>query len=185
MKGFRCSASTLFVALASALMCGPLLAWGLTSPASNSKPQDAVVSVFTPSVPAPAEREKLLAEHFVEVRDVEAFPASCKSGFAVLARTPEFELANPGQPYQATDVIARGPRLPWRRLLIGGVSNDRCIVFYEVGGIASYRSVVVLDISGKGLATPTWGGTNGKNPENLPALISQIVGGAFTKIMGY
>ncbi|AIF48416.1 hypothetical protein [Dyella japonica] len=171
--------------LASALAGGPVLAFDQARSVTGVQMQGPAANVFASSIPAPAERAKLLAEHFIEVRDVAAFPASCKSGFAVLARTSGFELANPGQPYQATDVMGRGPRLPWRRLLIGGVSADRCVVFYEIGGFAPYRSVVVLDISGKGLATPTWGGADGKNPENLPALISQITKGAFTQPRGY
>lgn len=150
-----------------------------------SPPDGAGTDRLASSLPSPAERTRLLSGAFVEVRDAAAFPAGCKSGFAALARTHGFELANPGQPYQATDVLGPGPRRPLRRLLFGGVSTDCCIIFYEVGGFAPYRSVVVMDISMSGAAMPVWGGSNGKNPSDLRALMSQIAAGDFTRLIGY
>lgn len=165
MKAWSHSAKGLMAVLGSVLVFASGRAWA-----------QADSTFANMSVPAATERQKLLAEHFTEVRDAAAFPASCRRGFAALARTHDFELANPGQPYQATDVVSR--RLPWRRLFIGGASSDRCVVFYEIGGFATHRAVVVLDISQK---TPVlvWGGADGKNPADLRELISQIVEGAF------
>ena len=168
----------------SAVLAG-LLAWSpasADSPASPMPSQGAVAHASALNVPESSEREKLLSERFTEVRDAATLPAGCKSGFAMLAKTPGFELANPGQPYQATDVV--GPKLPWRRLLFGGVSSDRCIVFYEIGGFAPYRAVVVLDVSNKPPVL-TWGGAGGKNPANVRELISQIVEGAFRPSSAY
>jgi hypothetical protein len=75
--------------------------------------------------------------------------------------------------------------LPWRRLLFGGVSSDRCIIFYEIGGFAPYRSVVVMAIPKSGPATPVWSGSGGKNPGDLRTLISQIAAGTFMQPVGY
>lgn len=170
--------------LVGLLACSSPSAWAQVGAPAHVHTQSLGADVFKASLPSSVEREKLLAEKFVQVHDVAAFPASCKRGFATLSHTPDFELANPGQPYQATDVIGRGPRLPWRQLLIGGVSSDRCIVFYVIGGFASYRAAVVLDISKKDPVL-VWGGAGGKDPGDLPALISQIAGGAFTQSPGY
>lgn len=174
MKSFLRPVNAFPAVLAGLLWCAGLQA----SPVSDQ----GAANVSAPNVPALAERGKLRSEHFTEVRDAAAFPAGCKSGFATLTKTPGFELANPGQPFQATDVV--GPKLPWRRLLFGGVSNDRCVVFYEIGGFAPYRAVVVLDVSGK---TPvlTWGGAGGKNPADMRELISQIAEGAFRSSPAY
>ena len=184
MKRFLHPANAMVAVIASLLACSSTWVWSQASSASGMRGQGAVAGAPSLFVPASGEREKLLSEHFTEVRDAAAFPASCKSGFAALTRTHGFELANPGQPYQATDVMGRGPQLPWRRLLIGGVSSDRCIVFYEIGGFAPFRAVVVLDISAK---TPTlvWGGAGGKNPADLRALISQIAEGDFSPSAAY
>ncbi len=178
MKVFSRLIRALVALAACALSCYPALAH---SDSAHGE-QAAVLKASTPSL---AERAKLLSESFVEVRDVAALPASCLRGFAALTHTRDAELANPGQPYQATDVIAKGPRLPWRRLLIGAVSNDRCVVFYEIGGFAPYRAAMILDTSQNGPATLTWGGADGKDPADAHALIAQIVEGAFTQPRGY
>lgn len=170
--------------LAGLLACSFPPAWAQVGAVPHVHSQDVDAAVLKASLLSSSERQKLLAEHFVEVRGITAFPSSCKRGFSALAHTPDFELANPGQPYQATDVIGRGPRLPWRRLLIGGVSSDRCIIFYVIGGFAPFRAAVVLDISKKDPVL-VWGCAGGKDPDDLPALISQIAGGAFTQSPGY
>jgi hypothetical protein len=182
MKSVPRSTHGLAMVLVGLLAGNSFAAWAQVGVATHA--QDMGTAVLKASLPSSLEREKLLAEKFVQVHDIAAFPASCKRGFATLAHTPDFELANPGEPYQATDVIGRGPRLPWRRLLIGGVSSDRCIVFYVIGGFAPYRAAVVLDISKKDPVL-VWGGAGGKDPDDLPALISQIAGGAFIQSSGY
>lgn len=178
MRGFLYSMGLVCLVLLGASACVPGLA-------SASPVEVPGAGALESSAPSPAEREKLLSGTFVEVRDAAAFPSSCKRGFARLARTHDFELANPGQPYQQTDVLGPGPWRPHRRLLLGGVSGDRCIVFYEVGGFAPYRSVVVMDISASGAATPVWSGSGGKDPKDLQELLSQIAAGAFSRLIGY
>ena len=50
--------------------------------------------------------------------------------------TRELDIAEPGAEFQATDVIGN-PKLPIRRLVAAGCSNDfHCLVYYERGGIA-------------------------------------------------
>ena len=54
------------------------------------------------------------------------------------------EIAEPGAQFQATDVVA-SPRLPIRRLVAAGCSNDfYCLVYYERGGIAHTWHVAVF-----------------------------------------
>lgn len=183
MKALTRSVSRLRAAMVCVLACGSASPWAVAQ--AVVPPGNGLAAISVSSVPAVAEREKLLSESFVEVRDAAGFPLGCRQGFAALAKTRDFELANPGQPYQATDVIGMAPRLPSRRLLFGGVSSDRCVLFYEVGGFAPYRSVVVMDRRGSGPAIPVWGGSGGKNPGDLHALISQIAGGGFTRLIGY
>jgi hypothetical protein len=125
------------------------------------------------------ERAKLTASSFVIVRDAAAFPDACKNGFAKLTGEPSFALANPGQPYQATDVMTQGQPLPWRRLIFGGSTQDRCVIYYEKGGIATTHIAVVIDIAKANAPLFVWGGIDGTGPRDLPALISQITHGTF------
>lgn len=135
---------------------------------------DTDVSKLTPD-----ESAKLRSEHFVEVHDVEAFPTSCKEGFARLTGEPSFSLANPGQPYRATDALASPTGLPWRRLIVGAVSKDRCVIHYERGGFATLYAVAIFDLSQVGAPRFIWGAVNVGNQPDLRTLISKIVEGTF------
>jgi hypothetical protein len=50
-------------------------------------------------------------------------------------QTKDSKIADPGQPYQSSDMLAPG-HLPWRRLIFGGVTNERCLIVSERGGYA-------------------------------------------------
>jgi len=76
---------------------------------------------------------------FNEVRRIDALPA------AVLAQFSE-GLADPGHDFQQTDAI-RGRHLPWRRLIVAGVSGRYCIVHYERGGIGLSSLVALFELS--------------------------------------
>lgn len=86
------------------------------------------------SIPAPAstptrnEVARLRVEHFTEVRDANALPDSCKRAFTKLTGEPNFSLADPERSYQANDIATPGARLPWRRLVFGRFSSDRCVI---------------------------------------------------------
>ena len=57
-----------------------------------------------------------------------------------LAHMSKFEMAEPGEKFQATDVVSGN--LPWRRLILGAYSQTRCLISYEKGGIGLSRQVV-------------------------------------------
>ena len=52
-------------------------------------------------------------------------------------------MADPGAPFQATDVMMT-PRLPSRRLVAAGCSADHCLVYYERGGFAHVHQIVLF-----------------------------------------
>ncbi len=93
-----------------------------------------------------AEREHLLDGSFTIVATTEALPANVKQAFAEITDQQSFALANPGQKYQATDVISeRG--LPLRRLLFAGVRDDKWFIHYERGGYGHSYCVVVFKVN--------------------------------------
>ena len=54
------------------------------------------------------------------------------------------DIAEPGAAFQSTDVLVT-PRLPLRRMVGAACSNDfYCLVYYERGGIAHTRYVVLF-----------------------------------------
>ncbi len=58
-------------------------------------------------------------------------------------------IADPGQPFQSTDVIAPGPPLPGRRLVLAARSDANWIVCWESGGIAHSFALAVVPLDGE------------------------------------
>lgn len=58
-------------------------------------------------------------------------------------------MVNPGQRFEATDVII-DPSLPNRRLIFAGIEGDRVFVHYEQGGIAHMSMLALLRLSQQG-----------------------------------
>ena len=54
-------------------------------------------------------------------------------------------IANPGQPFNATDVV--DPRLPMRQLVVAAVSEKYCVVTYWQGGIALRMETMVFELA--------------------------------------
>jgi len=138
-------------------------------------------SALVASYPSTHERAKLTSDRLAEVLDVETVPLSCKTAFAQLTGETHFSLANPKQPYQAADALALGPQLPWRRLIFGGVTHDRCVIYYEIGGFSTTYAAVILNIANDGAPSFVWGGVDGGNVRDFPELLSRINGGAFMR----
>lgn len=139
------------------------------------------VSGTTHARPTQTEIEKLRSERFTEIDGVDAVPVTCQLAFAEAIREPTFSLANPGAPYQSTDVMSAGVRLPWRRLVFGGMSNDRCVIYYEIGGFAHRYAALIFDITPPAPAKCIWGGTDGGIYSSLSELITQISQGSFKR----
>ena len=79
------------------------------------------------------------------------------------------KLAEPGQSWNATDVIT-DPTLPAKRLIWAAISGDYYVVHYERGGIAHTYHVLVAKL-GKG--------------EIKPKIIWQAIGGPFKNYAGF
>ncbi|HLY58830.1 MAG TPA: hypothetical protein VKS60_24925 [Stellaceae bacterium] len=58
----------------------------------------------------------------------------------------EFIMADRDQPWQVTDVVIPGPRLPSRRFIRGGNVGSRWYIWYETGGIAHEFYVAIVEL---------------------------------------
>jgi hypothetical protein len=99
----------------------------------------------TPSatVIADALRTHLRGERFSPLTTVAALPAGLRQALSELFNAPTLDMADPGAPFQATDVMV-APRLPARRLVAAGCSADHCLVYYERGGFAHVHQIVLF-----------------------------------------
>jgi len=107
-------------------------AWALHS---QPKPSDSGLT--------PALRDHIRSERFSSLATVAALPASVRKGLSDLFGSDTLDMADPGQPFQATDVMVM-PRLPARRLVAAGCSPDHCLVYYERGGFAHIHQIVLF-----------------------------------------
>ena len=100
-------------------------------------------------LPAEVRKALLDASPFHEVRATTSLP------FAILALCDggDGKLAEPGQNWQATDVIT-DPTLPGKRLIWAAVGDEYYVVHYERGGIAHTFHILVAKL-GKNDAKPT------------------------------
>jgi hypothetical protein len=107
----------------------------------------AVEQPANPSAMSGALRNHLRAESFAPIATVSALPAGTRDALQDLFKEKTLALADPGTPFQATDVVI-GKLLPWRRMIAAGCSSDHCVVYYERGGIAHVFSIMVFKVDG-------------------------------------
>ena len=87
------------------------------------------------ALPAPL-RTHLQAEQFALVTSLRGLPLGVRDQLQKMFGVQTLDIAEPGAAFQATDILVT-PRLPIRRMVAAGCSNDHhCLVYYERGGIA-------------------------------------------------
>jgi hypothetical protein len=130
-----------------------------------------------PSTAAPeALRSHLRSERFAPLTTVAALPAGVRTQLNDLFGGKALEMADPGAPFQATDVMVT-PRLPSRRLTAAGCSPDHCLVYYERGGFAHVHYAVLFKVSTDGTRFE-FGGPAAGGLADLEAVKNAIVAGA-------
>ena len=113
--------------------------WIVLSCGLGANGQSADPSPATPD----AVRAHLRSEHFSPLTTVAALPAGLRQALSQLFNARTLDMADPGAPFQATDVMIT-PRLPARRLVAAGCSADHCLVYYERGGFVHVHQIVLF-----------------------------------------
>ncbi len=99
-------------------------------------------SSVSPTVPAPI-RAHVRDERFQAVTSVRGLPLGVREELQRMFGSSATAIADPGAPFQMTDVIT-DPSLPIRRMSVAGCSQDHCLVYYERGGIAHVWHAVLF-----------------------------------------
>jgi hypothetical protein len=89
----------------------------------------------SPEALSGALRAHVEGERFGIVTSVRGLPLGVREALQTLFGSASLDIAEPGAEFQTTDVLIT-PRLPIRRLVAAGCSNDHCLVYYERGGVA-------------------------------------------------
>ena len=78
-------------------------------------------------------RAHVKAEEFGIVTSIRGLPLGVREGMQALFGSPTLDIAEPGAEFEVAEVIGTS-KLPKRRLLVAGCSDDHCLVYYERGG---------------------------------------------------
>ena len=88
-------------------------------------------------------RAHLQDERLGIVTSIRGLPLGVRTELQTLFATPSLDIAEPGDPFQATGA-ARNAKLPIRRLVAAGCALDHCLVYYERGGNAHTWHVMLF-----------------------------------------
>ena len=103
-------------------------------------------------------RAHVQAERFEIVTSIRGLPLGVRDGLQMLFGSQTLDIAEPGAEFQGTNVVAN-PKLPVRRLIAAGCSNDHhCLVYYERGGIEHTWHVALFHWT-PAATRFEWGGT--------------------------
>ena len=133
---------------------------------------------------SPSEREHVFDGEYKTALKIGQLPQQVKIVFAAIAKQAKFEMANPEDDFQLTDVITQ-KGLPRRRLIFAEISPHKCIVHYENGGYAHTYYVVVFSIDAAQAARFVWGGAMWTPAKNLNQLRSAIKNGIIKDDLAY
>jgi hypothetical protein len=110
------------------------------------------------------------------VTSIRGLPLGVRDGLQTLFGSQALDIAEPGAEFQATDVIVN-PKLPIRRLIAAGCSNDYCLVYYERGGIAHTWHVALFHWTPPATRFE-WGGTAPRGLATIDDVRNAILSGA-------
>jgi hypothetical protein len=124
-----------------------------------------------------SDQEKLdfLNGEFQTINDVRKLPKTVVHAFTEEGGS-RFTIVNPGAQFQATDVVIDAS-LPNKRLVFAGVTNGKCFVQYEQGGIGLSDALILFRLTSPNQMQPVWRGYCGP-AHDLTDLRSQIKSGS-------
>jgi hypothetical protein len=122
-------------------------------------------------------------ERFGIVTSLRGLPLGVRDGLQMLFGTRTLDIAEPGAELQASDAIG-SLKLPTRRLVAGGCSNDHCLVYYERSG--TVRTWLVALFHWTPAATRfEWGGTAPGGLATIDEVRTAVLSGAIKSPTGF
>jgi hypothetical protein len=98
----------------------------------------------TPPVALPGDlRAHVRDERFGIVTSIRGLPLGVREALQTLFDSQTLDIAEPGADFQSGNADP-GSKLPSRRLIAAGCSDDHCLVYYERGGSARTWRVVLF-----------------------------------------
>jgi hypothetical protein len=150
------------------LIAGIAVAYALNH---REKPLWEVEVAFPSARISPSALQIFLTGDFTIVKDMKMLPPPVLQAYTERGGS-RLVMANPGKRFNATDVIYDSS-VPRKRLIFAGVSQDKCFVHYEQGGISHSYLVALFKVNSTKLE-PVWKGYCGaaKNLEDLRSAVA-------------
>jgi hypothetical protein len=114
-------------------------------------------------------------ESFRIAHALSAIPEGVRVAFARAVGEEHFAMAQPGDEWQATDIIEKST-LPRRRLAAIAASDSICLLFYELGGRGHSHHVVAFRLS-ETRAILVWRALRNPDVTDPATLLKAIEGG--------
>jgi hypothetical protein len=141
----------------------------------NHKPLGESPLIPFATISAPDERLlQFLDGDFRLIKDVQSLPVPILKAYTETGGARPV-MANPGERFEATDVI-RDESVPRKRLVFAGVSGSKCFVHYEQGGRGHSFRVAFFEIPSAEKMKPIWLGYCGP-AKDVSDLRSQVRAG--------
>jgi hypothetical protein len=119
-----------------------------------------------------AQAQQFLDGNFSLVTNVRNLPSPVLASFTEQGGS-RLVIANPGEKFRATDVVYDAT-LPSNRLILAGVSGEKCFIHYEQGGIGLSHVLAFFEIPFKDRMKPVWRGYCGGRAKSLEELRSWV-----------
>jgi len=103
--------------------------------------------------------------------NIDSIPVIIK--LAILCWNKEFSIANQNEPFQVTDALGLGEKLPWRQLIYLGVSEHYVIFVYKHGGFALENHILLFRLEGNEIVD-LWGGYSPKEVKNKREVLAYL-----------
>ena len=130
-----------------------------------------------PSVALSGElRAHVQGERFGIVTSIRGLPLGVRAGLQTLFGSQALDIAEPGAEFQVDSGILSS-KLPIRRLVAAGCSYDRCLVYYERGGVARTWRVALFHWTPEATRFE-WGGTAPGGLVTIDDVRSAVLSGA-------
>jgi hypothetical protein len=140
----------------------------------NIKPLgDAPRIEFPPEGMSQSAVENFLEGNFAIITNVRGLPTPVLRAFTENTGS-RLLIANPGEQFEATDVISDSS-LPRMRLIFAGVLNDKNFVHYEQGGYSHMFIIALFNMPSADGIKPFWRGYCDGPAHNIAELRSKIV----------
>jgi hypothetical protein len=122
-----------------------------------------------------ADQERFLEGDFVRLNEVRALPLAVRSNY-LEPNGSRFTMANPGKPFQSTDLVLDAS-MPSKRLIFAGQKDDRFLVHFEQGGIAHSYLIAFFQPTSDKRADPIWLGYCGRAAVGVADLRNMVRAG--------